>query len=209
MPSTPCPTTPTSLHLYSLLLLLINRFDLSRAGKTCECLSAAAADAIKPPSPTCSRGGVDGHLIQTGGGQYCYPLDYGVSCKKHDPTLVPYCAGPYATSPQPDFCLQPWCYVDPSSCRSSETPYALSDFSFARGVGLPTVETNLHYSLRGVWRFADVEHVQSTRRSSWQNFACWRAKTQPPASLHQRHGGWGHSSRRVVGPAEWTVARVL
>jgi hypothetical protein len=61
---------------------------------------------------------------------YCYPAaSYGSNtCEAHDKDLQPYCGG---ASP-PEFCIQPWCYVDPRVCKSSATDLMHSSEYFAR-----------------------------------------------------------------------------
>lgn len=46
---------------------------------------------------------------------HCYPIDYGIGCRAHDKNNAPFCNGEVP----PEFCDQPFCYVDPHECKHS------------------------------------------------------------------------------------------
>lgn len=57
---------------------------------------------------------------------FCFPPSYGAKCGPHDDHLEPYCSDP---NNKPDFCGAAFCYIDPSTCKSSKNnTYSISFF---------------------------------------------------------------------------------
>eukprot|EP01051_Picozoa_sp_SAG22_P018434 SAG22_NODE_3102_length_1939_cov_2.677174_1_plen_584_part_10 len=77
-------------------------------------------------------------LVRPGAESYLYPFDYGRgACAQWDAALPPDCAHTNGTAllDSPDWCRQPWCYVDPESCDQADVTLT----GFFAGI-------SLHYS---------------------------------------------------------------
>ena len=117
----------SSLHLYILqyiiLLILLLRVlpaYSSSAGETgCPCLPKKLNFKSYPVLGDCLQFTPDPEK----GDVYCYPLDYGFKCKAHDRKLSPFCrdSDGSASSTQPNWCLDSWCFVDPDNCDLLKT----------------------------------------------------------------------------------------
>eukprot|EP00930_Biecheleria_cincta_P028540 TRINITY_DN19922_c0_g1_i1.p1 TRINITY_DN19922_c0_g1~~TRINITY_DN19922_c0_g1_i1.p1 ORF type:complete len:791 (-),score=91.88 TRINITY_DN19922_c0_g1_i1:397-2769(-) len=76
---------------------------------SCPCLGASWSPADTHPNSI-----QNGMLIfKHAGTSYSYPLTYGQNCGEHDKNLPPLCN----SLEGPDWCYEPWCYVDTSNCN--------------------------------------------------------------------------------------------
>ena len=127
-----------------MLAMLPNLLAVNTTGRSvCPCVTTPAnisGDCFNATTTGC-------------GEPICYPSSYGASvCATHDIGLAPYCD----VAQPPDFCFEPWCYVDPEQCHSSVVPYEASSngaglyFSYETCGGDPTSwrQSELRDSLR-------------------------------------------------------------
>mmetsp|Transcript_82387 Transcript_82387/g.214666 ORF Transcript_82387/g.214666 Transcript_82387/m.214666 type:complete len:533 (+) Transcript_82387:25-1623(+) len=72
-------------------------------------------------SPGCPCIGFDNiegdHVVTIFGEEVRYPADLGSSCEAWDEGVSPECTGDKA----PEYCKEPWCYVDPRNCDIAVT----------------------------------------------------------------------------------------
>lgn len=100
-------------------LVLVACRPVAAQSPSCPCLQTASwpilgTDPIT--SASCNR-------VLVGGEVHCYPSTYGLgSCAKHDENREPHCDGSSPAS----YCAEPWCYVDPVTCRGSTKRFAES-----------------------------------------------------------------------------------
>lgn len=123
------------VHLLFIISILLASFH-SSTSRSILTLTATKSDTesidiVEDPTCPCLREHVH-DLSPTGGNEscidlrfqqhdgtfkfFCYPRSYGVTCKKHDAGLPPFCADP---DNGPEFCNTAFCYVDPTICKNS------------------------------------------------------------------------------------------
>ena len=53
--------------------------------------------------------------------EHDYPTAYGTACIAWDEILPPICgADGFPLEDQPNYCSQPWCYIDPEKCYKAD-----------------------------------------------------------------------------------------
>ena len=108
-------------------LVLVACRPVAAQSPSCPCLQTASWPILgtdRITNASCNR-------VLVGGEVHCYPSTYGLgSCAKHDENREPHCDGSSPAS----YCAEPWCYVDPVTCRGSTKRFAESNHSHRRRV---------------------------------------------------------------------------
>ena len=101
-------------------LVLVACRPVAAQSPSCPCLQTASWPILgtdRITNASCNR-------VLVGGEVHCYPSTYGLgSCAKHDENREPHCDGSSPAS----YCAEPWCYVDPVTCRGSTKRFAESN----------------------------------------------------------------------------------
>ena len=105
-----------ALAVFATLVLVACR-PVAAQSPSCPCLQTATWPILGTDgSSTCNQ-------VLVGGEVHCYANTYGLgSCARHDENREPYCDG---SSPAA-YCAEPWCFVDPVTCRGSTKRFAES-----------------------------------------------------------------------------------
>ncbi len=82
------------------------------------------------PECPCLNITIPSHLICKNGADipYCYPKDYGATCKSHDENYDALCRNDNNTLVKAPMCSLKWCYVDEKKCFQSSIRYIRDDF---------------------------------------------------------------------------------
>lgn len=91
----------------------------------CPCLGIHAHNNTpKTGNGTC----LDARIVTNSSGipsTHCFPLEYGMTCATHDVNRGPFCNG----KNRPEFCGEPFCYVDHEKCKlSGKSSFVQSKF---------------------------------------------------------------------------------
>ena len=105
------------LSLAAALAVVASRAATAQS-PSCPCLTAATWPILGTDA-----NGNPANRVLVGGQVRAYPAAYGIgSCAAHDRGLAPFCDGANPAA----FCAEPWCYVDPTTCRDSTVRFAES-----------------------------------------------------------------------------------